>query len=220
MKNFFAVSSQALVSWAFLLQEVCLLSAFYYEATRLVYKRCWHPFYHQKEAKKFFQNDFVKNDDDGSLVQNPISIKLRKCILDCLTFFSSAFLRCLGWDKVMAPSIYSLSAIQLTQEMNASMFPTSKCTNFPSKKLKWFLGKKKKLRHFAVCTAISCLVSKEDLSLLFLLYDFSGIRTTGDSTSVTFASLTKVATCAKFLPSHPRLYSRFSMSKVSKCNAK
>ena len=100
------------------------------------------------------------------------------------------------------------------------MFPTSKCTNFPSKKLKWFLGKKKKLRHFAVCTAISCLVSKEDLSLLFLLYDFSGIRTTGDSTSVTFASLTKVATCAKFLPSHPRLYSRFSMSKVSKCNAK
>ena len=100
------------------------------------------------------------------------------------------------------------------------MFPTSKCTNFPSKKLNWFLGKKKKLRHFAVCTAISCLVSKEDLSLLFLLYDFSGIRTTGDSTSVTFASLTKVATCAKFLPSHPRLYSRFSMSKVSKCNAK
>ena len=40
-----------------------------------------------EKAKKFFQNDFVKNDDDGSLVQNPISIKLRKCILDCLTFF-------------------------------------------------------------------------------------------------------------------------------------
>lgn len=139
---------KALVSWAFLLQEVCLLSAFYYEATRLVYKRCWHPFYHQKEAKKFFQNDFVKNDDDGSLVQNPISIKLRKCILDCLTFFSSAFLRCLGWDKVMAPSIYSLSAIQLTQEMNASMFPTSKCTNFPCKKLKWFLGKSRKITSF------------------------------------------------------------------------
>ena len=93
MKNFFAVSSQALVSWAFLLQEVCLLSAFYYEATRLVYKRCWHPFYHQKEAKKFFQNDFVKNDDDGSLVQNPISIKLRKCILDCLTFYINFCLR-------------------------------------------------------------------------------------------------------------------------------
>ena len=46
-------------------------------------------------------------------------------------FFFGFFLRCLGWDKVMAPSIYSLSAIQLTQEMNASMFPTSKCTNFP-----------------------------------------------------------------------------------------
>ena len=88
-------------------------------------------------------------------------------------FFFGFFLRCLGWDKVMAPSIYSLSAIQLTQEMNASMFPTSKCTNFPSKKLKWFWGKKKKLRHFAVCTAISCLVSKEDLFLLwYFLWHF------------------------------------------------
>ena len=174
-----------------------------------------------EKAKKFFQNDFVKNDDDGSLVQNPISIKLRKCILDCLTFFSSAFLRCLGWDKVMAPSIYSLSAIQLTQEMNASMFPTSKCTNFPTKKLKWFWGKSKEITSFCSLHSNFMLGFKRRfVSTLVFFMTFSGIPTTGDSTSVTFASLTKVATCAKFLPSHPRLYSRFSMSKVSKCNAK
>ena len=43
----------------------------------------------------------------------------------------------------------------------------------------------------------------------------SDIPTIGDSTSVTYASPMKVATCAKFLLFHPRLSSRISMSKVS-----
>ena len=48
-----------------------------------------------------------------------------------------------------------------------------------------------------------------------LIFTCSDIPTTGDSTSVTYASPMKVATCAKFLLFHPRLSSRISMSKVS-----
>ena len=101
------------------------------------------------------------------------------------------------------------------------MFPTSKCTNFPTKKMKWFWGKSKEITSFCSLHSNFMLGFKRRfVSTLVFFMTFPGIPTTGDSTSVTFASLTKVATCAKFLPSHPRLYSRFSMSKVSKCNAK